>query len=63
MSPSLLAALINTIALPEITIWLRSLHASDTPVTDDMVLAKLQTDAQIGPDVGLAWLAAHPDPA
>lgn len=61
MSPSLLAALINSIAIPELTIWLRNLHGTGAVVDDAAVLAKLQTDAAMGEDVGLAWLAAHPE--
>ena len=60
MNPALLAALINEIALPELTTWLRSLHASSTPLTDATVLQKLITDTNLGEQVGTAWLAAHP---
>jgi len=58
----LLAALINQVAVPELTRWLASLHAASTPLTDADVLAKLASDTNLGETVGLAWLAAHPAP-
>ncbi len=61
MNGSLLAALINSIAIPELTIWLRNLHGTNGTVTDADVIAKLAADAQMGEETGLAWLAAHPD--
>ena len=60
MSPALLAVLINEIALPELTTWLRTLHAAGTPLTDAVILQKLITDTNVGDEVGEAWLAAHP---
>ncbi len=60
MNASLLAVLINTIAIPELTTWLRSLHTSGTPVTDATILQKLITDTNFVEQVGNAWLAAHP---
>ena len=41
MRASLLAVLINQIALPELTNWLRGRHASGTPLTD-VYLARLE---------------------
>jgi hypothetical protein len=59
MNPLLLAALINEVALPELTRWLTSLHSSNTPVTDAVVLQKLITDTNIGIQVGEAFLADY----
>lgn len=60
MNPILLAALINQIALPELTAWLKGLHASGTPLTDEVIIKKLYDDANFGETIGNAWLAAHP---
>lgn len=60
MNPALLAALINQIAIPELTAWLRSRHAAGQGVTDADVIQKLITDANMGESIGEAWLAAHP---
>lgn len=60
MTPSLLAALINEVALPELTSWLRSMHEAGKTLTDDDVIAKLVSDTDFGIKVGEAWLAAHP---
>ena len=60
MNPALLLALVNEIALPELTAWLRSRHAAGQTVTDADVIQKLVTDTNIGEQIGLAWLAAHP---
>lgn len=60
MNPALLAVLVNEIAIPELTAWLRSLHASGMPITDDMILQKLITDTNFGEQIGATWLAAHP---
>lgn len=60
MNAGLLAALINEIAIPELTAWLRTLHASGTPLTDAVIIQKLATDTNYGETVGAAWLAAHP---
>ena len=57
MTPALLAALINQVAIPEITAWLSGLNKQ---VTDADVIAKLATDTQTGEQVFEAWLAAHP---
>ena len=62
MNPALLAVLINQIAIPELTAWLRSRHASGAPLTDADVLQKLITDTNIGEQIGEQWLAAHPAP-
>ncbi len=62
MNAGLLAALINEIAIPELTAWLRSRHAAQQPVTDADVIAKLLTDTALGEQIGSQWLAAHPDP-
>lgn len=59
MNAALLAALINEIAVPELTTWLRSLHTANTPITDAVIIQKLVTDTDIGEQIGLAWLAAH----
>lgn len=60
MSPALLAVLINEIAIPELTSWLRARHAAGQPLTDADVLAKLLSDSTIGITIGENWLAAHP---
>ena len=60
MNPALLAALINEIAIPELTTWLRSLHNAGTPITDAVILQKLITDTDLGIKIGEAWLASHP---
>lgn len=60
MNASWLAALINNVALPELTEWLRAKHASGQPLTDADVLQKLQTDTQLGITTGEQWLATHP---
>jgi hypothetical protein len=60
MNPALLIALVNEIALPELTRWLRERHAAGVPLTDADVVQKLITDTNIGEQIGLAWLAAHP---
>lgn len=58
MSPLLLAALINQVAIPELTTWLTSLGKA--PLTDADVIAKLASDTNLGETIGEAWLAAHP---
>ena len=63
MNAALLLALLNEIALPELTAWLRARHAAGQTVTDADVIAKLVTDTNIGEQIGLAWLAAHPPTA
>ena len=60
MNPALLAALINEVAIPELTAWLRARHAAGQSLTDADVLQKLITDTQIGIQIGEQWLAAHP---
>lgn len=60
MNAALLATLINTIALPELTTWLRGLHQAQTPVTEAMVIQKLISDTDLGISIGESWLAAHP---
>ncbi len=60
MNPALLAVLINEVALPELTAWLRSRHAARQPLTDADVLQKLITDTTVGKQIGETWLAAHP---
>jgi hypothetical protein len=61
MNPALLAALINQIAIPELTNWLRSLHAQNAAVTDAIILQKLITDTDLGVQIGNAWLTTHPE--
>ncbi len=60
MNPALLAVLINEIALPELTNWLRSRHAAGATLTDADILQKLITDTQLGIQIGEQWLASHP---
>ncbi len=59
MNPALLAVLINEIAIPELTNWLRSRHAAGTSITDADVLQKLLQDTNLGVQIGEQWLAAH----
>ena len=60
MSAALLAVLINEVGIPELTNWLRGLHAAGTPVTDAVILQKLIEDTNLGEQIGQAWLTAHP---
>lgn len=60
MNAALLAVLINEVAIPELTTWLRSMHGSNTPITDEVILQKLITDTNVGEQIGTAWLASHP---
>jgi hypothetical protein len=60
MNPALLLALINEIALPELSAWLRARHAAGQSVTDADVIQKLVTDTNIGEQIGKDWLASHP---
>ena len=60
MNPALLIALIQNIAIPEITAWLRSRHANGQTVDDAAILEKLQLDADAGIAVGEDWLRNHP---
>ena len=60
MNPLLLAALIEQVAIPELTRWLASMHAAGTVVDDKAIIAKLASDTNLGEQIGLAWLAAHP---
>lgn len=60
MNPVLLAALINEVAIPELTAWLRARHAAGQPITDADVIAKLLSDTSFGQQIGEQWLAAHP---
>lgn len=61
MNTALLIALIQSIAIPELTAWLRSRHDNgQTTLTDADVIAKLMTDTDLIVAVGEAWLKAHP---
>ncbi len=60
VNPILLAALINQIAIPELTRWLQSLHATGAPLDDAAIIQKLAADTNLGEQIGQAWLAAHP---
>lgn len=62
MNPALLAVLINNIAIPELTEWLRSRHAAGQGLTDADILQKLITDTNLGVQIGETWLAQHPAP-
>ncbi len=57
MNPSLIAALITQVALPELAEWLHSRNGE--PLTDEDVLAKLATDTQSGIEVFQAYKDAH----
>lgn len=61
MTPALLAALIQQVAIPELLSWLKSRQAANAPIDDAAILEKLQMDADAGIAAGNAWLAAHPD--
>jgi len=60
LNPALLAALITQVAIPELIMWLRSLHDAQKQLTDEEVLAKLAADTELGKQIAEAWLAAHP---
>lgn len=60
MNPALLAVLINEIAIPELTAWLRGRHAAGQTLDDAAILQKLITDTNLGIQIGEQWLAAHP---
>lgn len=62
LNPALLAALITQVAIPELTRWLTSLGHAKTPLTDEVILAKLLTDTDLGTRIGEQWLAEHPAP-
>lgn len=62
MNPALLIALINEIAVPELTAWLRGRHTAGQSLTDADIIQKLLTDTRLGESIGEAWLAAHPAP-
>jgi hypothetical protein len=60
MNAALLIALIQSIAIPELTAWLRSRHdAGQTTLTDADVLAKLAADTDLITQIGERWLADH----
>ena len=63
MSPLLLAALLNNIALPELSRWLQSLREQGRLVTEAEALAKLGMDVDAGNQAGLQFLATHPQPS
>jgi hypothetical protein len=60
MDPTLMAALIGRIAVPELMAWLDRLHQAGKVVTEAEALAKLELDVDQGNAVGRAFLAAHP---
>lgn len=63
MDPSLLAALITQVLIPEISAIIRAhRNATGRMPTDAEVMAALQGDADAGIAIGSAWLAAHPNP-
>lgn len=62
MNPALLAVLINEIAIPELTAWLRARHAAGQQVTEADILQKLITDTTLGEQIANQWLANHPAP-
>lgn len=59
MNPVLLIALINQIAIPELTRWLASRHAAGQPVDDAAILQKLSLDADAVIALGTSWIASH----
>lgn len=59
LSPSLLGALINQVAVPELIRWLAGLHAQNRLVTEAEALAKLEMDVDGGNVAGAAFLAGH----
>lgn len=60
MSPMLLAALINQIAIPELMRWLAEMHQNGQTLDDAAMLAKLEADAKAGITKGEQWLREHP---
>ena len=62
MNPALLTALLTQVVIPEITAIIRAhYNATNALPNDAQVIAALSTDTQKGIDIGLAWLAAHPE--
>ncbi len=60
LSPVILGALINQIALPELGRWLAQLNTEGRIVTEAEALAKLGLDVDAGNAAGAAFLATHP---
>jgi hypothetical protein len=63
MDPTLFAALIGRIAVPELMRWLDGLHQAGKVVTEAEALAKLRLDVDEGNAVGKAFLLSHPPAA
>lgn len=59
VSPALLGALINQVAVPELVRWLAGLHAAGKVVTEAEALAKLNLDIDAADDLGASFLAGH----
>lgn len=63
LSPTILAALISQVGVPELLRWLSQMHAENRVVTEAEALAKLGMDVDQGNAIGLSFLASHPKPA
>lgn len=61
MNPLLIAALINNLAIPELSRWLAQLHADGRMVTEAEALAKLNLDVDEGNAAGEQFLSSHPE--
>jgi hypothetical protein len=59
MTPALLIALIQQIAIPELLGWLKSRHDSGQTVDDAAILEKLQMDGAEVQAIADEWLKAH----
>jgi hypothetical protein len=60
VNPLVVAALVNQVALPELTRWLAELHAEGRVVSEAEALSKLGLDVDGGNAAGLAFLQSHP---
>ncbi len=60
MTPALLIALLQQIAIPELMAWLKSRHDAGQTIDDAAILEKLQMDADAGIAAGEQWLKDHP---
>ena len=59
MNPTIIAALIMNVGIPELTRWLAELHAEGKVVTEVEALAKLDMDVDEGNAAGEAFLRQH----
>ena len=60
MTPALLIALLQQIAIPELMAWLKSRHDAGQVIDDDAIIEKLHMDAAEVMGIALQWLKEHP---